>query len=122
MLHPQIFEVKGGFPEVLQAFKDGHCRAAVVRGNAYKKLPDEDRKVFKVIFKSPSYPNQTVTVGGRINGKKRDRLIAALTKKDLPAGEKIFEQFSKSARFFIPAKPADYQDMETMLEGVVWGW
>lgn len=122
VLHPQIFEVKGGFEDVLQAFKDGRCRAAVVRENAYKKLTEEDRKTYKVIFKSPPYPNQTVTVVSRINGKKRDRIVAALTKKNLAAGEKIFDQFSKSERFFIPAKPADYRDMETMLEGVVWGW
>lgn len=123
VLQPEVYEVKGGFDEVILALKEGKCRAAVTRDNAYKKLADEEKKLFRVIYKSPSYPNQTFTVGERVKPRARERLIAALTeKKPVPAVENIFVQFSKNAKFFVPARSEDYTNLESLLEGVVWGW
>lgn len=120
---PEFNEVKGGFDDVVQAFSDGKCRAAVVRDNAYKKLAEAERKKFKVIFKSPSFPNQTITAGERVRAKAREQMVAALTvKSDLVPAEQIFKSFSKQAKFFVPAATIEYQDMENLLEGVVWGW
>lgn len=120
---PDFNEIKGGFDDVLAAFNDGRCRAAVVRDNVFKKLADAERKKYKVVFKSPSYPNQTFTVGDRVRGKAREQIIAALTvKSDLAPAERIFKEFSKNAKYFVPANSGEYENMETLLEGVVWGW
>jgi len=120
---PDIKEAKGGFDDVIKAFLAGHCRAAIVRDTAFKKLSDTDKKHFKVVFKSPSFPNQTVTVSDRIKPKMRDKLLAALTvKKGFEPAEILFNELSKNAKYFIAAQPAEYRGMETLLEGVVWGW
>lgn len=123
VLQPELVEIKGGFDEVITALREGKCRAAVVRDNAFKKLADEDKKMFKVVFKSPSYPNQTFTVGDRLKPHQREQLLGALTNKNnISAAELIFAEFSKSAKFFIAARSEDFTDMEFLLEGVVWGW
>lgn len=123
VLQPEVYEVKGGFKEVIDALKEGKCRAAVTRDNAYKKLTDDEKKLFRVIYKSPGYPNQTFTVGDRVKPQARQKLVAALTtKKPIPAAEKVFAQFSKNAQFFEPTQTAEFTDLESLLEGVVWGW
>lgn len=120
---PDILEAKGSFDDVIKAFLDGNCRAAIVRDTVFKNLPDTEKKQFKVIFKSPPFPNQTVTVAASIQPKIRAKLRAALTvKKGFAPAEILFNELSKNARFFIPAPAAEYAGMETILEGVVWGW
>lgn len=120
---PEINEVKGGFDDVVTAFNNGKCRAAVLRDNAFKKMSDTERKKYKVIFKSPSFPNQTFTAGARVRPKAREQMIAALTvKSDLAPADVIFKEFSKSAKFFVAANTGEYENLESLLEGVVWGW
>jgi ABC-type phosphate/phosphonate transport system substrate-binding protein len=95
----------------------------VTRDNAYKKLTDDEKKLFRVIYKSPGYPNQTFTVGERVKPDARGKLAALLTaKKPIPAAEGVFSQFSKNAKFFEPTKTSEFTDLESLLEGVVWGW
>ena len=120
---PDIHETKGGFDDIVTTFATSKCRAAIVRDTVFKKLTDADKKQFKVVFKSPSFPNQTITVSNRIGPKMREKLVAALTvKKGFAPAETLFAELSKNAKFFIPAQTAEYQGMETLLEGVVWGW
>lgn len=120
---PDIHEAKGGFDDVVATFAASKCRAAIVRDTVFKKLTDMDKRQFKIIFKSPSFPNQTVTVSDRIQPKMREKLVAAMAvKKGFAPAEILFAEVSKNARFFIPAQIAEYQGMETLLEGVVWGW
>ncbi len=123
VLQPEIVEIKGGFKDVIDALRDGKCRGAVTRDNAYKKLTDEEKKIFRVIYKTPGFPNQTFTVGDRVSPQSREKLAAVLTaKKPLAEGERLFGQFSKNAKFFEAAKTAEFTDLESLLEGVVWGW
>lgn len=123
LAEPEIKEAQGSFEDIIKAFRDGNCRAAIVRDTAFKSLPDAEKKPFKVIFKSPPFPNQTVTVSGSVQPKIREKLIAALTVKQgfIPA-EFIFNEFSKKSQFFIPAPAEEYHGLEAILEGVVWGW
>lgn len=123
VIQPDILETKGSFDDVIKAFLDGNCRAAIVRDTVFKKLSETEKSQFKVIFKSPPFPNQTVTVAASIKPKIRQKLTAALTvKKEFAPAEILFNEFSKHAKFFIPAQTAEYRGMETILEGVVWGW
>lgn len=120
---PDIHEAKGGFDNVVATFAAGKCRAAIVRDTVFKKLTDAEKKQFKVIFKSPSFPNQTVTVSERIRPKAREKMIAGLTaKKGVVATELLFSELSKNAKYFVPAHVSEYQGLEYLLEGVVWGW
>jgi len=120
---PDIHEAKGGFDDVVTTFAAGKCRAAIIRDTVFKKLTDADKRQFKVVFKSPPFPNQTLTVSERIRPKVREKLVAALTvKKGFAPAELLFAELSKNAKFFIPAQTAEYRGMETLLEGVVWGW
>ena len=123
LAEPDIKEAQGSFDDVIKAFRDGNCRAAIVRDTAFKNMSDAEKKPFKVIFKSPPFPNQTVTVAASIQPKIREKLIAALTvKKGFIPAEILFNEFSKKSQFFIPAPAAEYQGLEAILEGVVWGW
>ena len=120
---PDIHEAKGSFDDVVTTFAAGKCRAAIVRDTVFKKLADAEKRQFKVVFKSPSFPNQTVTVSDRIRPKMREKLITAMTvKKGFTPAEMLFDELSKNAKYFIPAQASEYPGLENLLEGVVWGW
>jgi len=72
---------------IIPALKAGRCRAARLLDKFYKKTSDEDKKDLKVIYTSPTYPDQTVTVSARV-----------------------------------PAPSPEYDGLEDLLEGVIWGW
>ncbi len=120
---PDIIEAKGSFDDVVTTFAAGKCRAAIVRDTVFKKLADTDKRQFKVVFKSPSFPNQTFTVSDRIRPKMREKLITAMTvKKGFAPAETLFGELSKNAKYFVPAQATEYPGLENLLEGVVWGW
>lgn len=123
VVQPEVFEVKGGFKGVFKAFKQGKCRAAVVRDNIYKKLKDNEKKQIKVVYKSRPLPNQTVTVSNQVGPGKRDLIAYSFTTPDgIKPAEKLFGRFSKKAKYFIPSKQGEYKDLENLLTGVIWGW
>lgn len=123
VLQPEIYEVKGGFEDVYKTFTERRCRAAVVRDFIYRKLSQEERNELYLIYKTPSMPNQTISVGERVHRVARAKLTAALTvKQGLHAAESLFSEFSKKARYFVKVNAAEYDGLETYLEGVVWGW
>ncbi len=120
---PDIQEARGGFDSVVATFTAGTCRAAIIRDTQYKKLSETDKTQFKVVFKSPSFPNQTVTVSDRVPSKAREKIIAALVaKKGVGAAELLLNELSKNAKYFLPAQASEYRGLENLLEGVVWGW
>ena len=121
---PEFVNIKGGMPNVLKTFMaSDQCRAAVLRDEFYNALTDEKKKQLKVLANSPSMPNQTLTVSSKINPEDRARLEKALTSaQGASAGDQLLERFSKKQKFFIPAKPEEYNNLERLLEGVVFGW
>lgn len=124
IIAPKVIEVKGGFNKVYEAFKEGQCDVAVLRDNVWNKfVPKADKEELRVLYKVAPLPNQTITVGPRINQKLRDAITSALLSKDgTAAGDKILERFSKTSKQFVQCKRADYDDLEKLLEGVVFGW
>ncbi len=121
---PKFYEVQGGFKKVYEAFKDGKCDVAVLRDNVWNKaVPTEDKKDLRVLYKIDSLPNQTITVGPRINEKSRMAITTALLSEEgAIAGDKVLEQFSKNAKQFVKCEPDEYRSLEKLLEGVVFGW
>ena len=123
VVQPKVQEVKGGFKGVFKAFSAGKCRAAVVRDNVYKKLKDTDKEKVKIIYKSRSLPNQTVTVSKNVDAKKRELIAYGLTTpQGFKSADGLFGRFSKKAKYFIVPKQKEYHGLDGLLSGVVWGW
>ena len=123
VVQPKLYDIEGSFRSVYNAFKQGKCEAAVIRDNIYNKLDAKEKQTIKIIFKSKPLPNQTFTVSKRISQKKRDLIAYALTSfQGREFGDKLLSRFSKTAKYFVATDIKDYQSLELLLEGVVWGW
>ncbi|MBI3777211.1 MAG: PhnD/SsuA/transferrin family substrate-binding protein [Gammaproteobacteria bacterium] len=119
---PDFIEIQD-IVNIIPALKAGRCRAAGLLDKFYKKTSDEDKKDLKVIYTSPTYPDQTITVSPRISAAAREKIIAALTvETGVPAAKGIFEKFAKNTTHFVPAPLLEFEGLEDLLEGVIWGW
>jgi len=119
---PEFVEV-ADVNNIIPALKSGRCRAAGLLDKFYKKASDEDKKDLKVVYTSPTYPDQTITVSARISAPAREKIVAALTiESGVPAAKAIFEKFAKNSTHFVRAPGQEYEGLEDLLEGVIWGW
>jgi ABC-type phosphate/phosphonate transport system substrate-binding protein len=123
VIQPQIYLVKKP-TDVYKAFKEGKCDAAIMRKQfVMKKIPKEELEQIKIIAKANPMPNQTVTVSARLTAEQKEMIMASLTSPDgAHASEKLLSRFSKKKKFFEKAKTDEYAGIESLLEGVVWGW
>ena len=123
---PQIRGIHGGgMPAVYQAFMRGECRAAVVRDTFYKKkLTDAQRQELKIIFEPAPLPNQSITLSRRLNGHDAQLIMESLTLGEgIKASKEIVQRFGgKKAHSFIPARQEEFAGINTLLEGVIFGW
>jgi len=122
VLQPTIYEVKGGQRASFQAFKDGKCVATIFRSTLYKKLPDEERNQLKVVTKTRTLPNQTISVSQRL--QKQANIIAdfLVSKDGAITANNLLSRYSGRKKQFIKAKPEKFVGAADILEGVVWGW
>ena len=87
------------------------------------KMPVEERSQFKVIFSSSSYPDQTVTVSKRVTDRQRAVLAELLTRPSgIEATQELLKLYTKQSKRFDTARLQEFAGMETLLEGVLWGW
>ncbi|MDH5324326.1 MAG: phosphate/phosphite/phosphonate ABC transporter substrate-binding protein [Gammaproteobacteria bacterium] len=119
---PKIVEIKGGFKKVFEAYKNGQCDAALLRTSFWKNLPQAARQDSRIIHATESLPNQTVTVSPRVDVTKRGKLTSLLQAKNNKSTDPLLERFSKKAKYFIRPSTSEYNDLEKLLEGVVFGW
>lgn len=121
---PLFVETKGGMKGVFSKLKEGKCIAAVMRDGFFKnKLPDDVRSQYKIIWKSKRMPNQTITASKRIPAQLREQIVASLTtEKGASSASSLFKRFSKKSKQFIASKDVEYDELNKLLEGVVWGW
>jgi len=122
---PLIKSVKGGMPAVFKQLKEGKCVAAVLRQDYFnKKLTEDQRKDFKVIYTSEKIPNQVITASSRVNNVDQAKIIDTLTNGEgAQAVEKILRRFAgKKVKSFVAAKKQDYEGQNEFLEGVILGW
>lgn len=122
VIQPVIIEVDGFQKEVYKAFKDGKCRAAILRNVFYFRLPQIDKEKSKVMLKTRSLPNQTITVSTRL--RTNAKLISAfMTSKDgAIAADGLLSRYSKKAKYFEKTSVNRFAGIEGLLEGVVFGW
>jgi hypothetical protein len=76
---PVVYAQRGGLGAVHKAYREGQCRAALFREFYFeKKIPAEERQGLKIVFDVPALPEQTLTVGPRLDAADlrilRDRL------------------------------------------------
>lgn len=121
---PVIKGIRGGAATVFKAFMDGQCPAAVVRSEYYKKVIKEDERAkLKIIYASKPYPDQAISVSKRVTAREQSLMVQALTMGDgVKATQPIVKRFGGKATHFIPAKHDDYVGINTLLEGVIFGW
>ncbi len=124
MRQPIFVETKGGMKGIYNNLKVGKCAAAVMRDGFYKnKIPDDVRAEYKIIWKSIRMPNQTITASKKIPAQLREQMIASLTTQKGAAGATgLFKRFSKKSKQFVMTKDEEYDKLNMLLEGVVWGW
>ncbi|KPJ96319.1 MAG: hypothetical protein AMJ55_02340 [Gammaproteobacteria bacterium SG8_15] len=121
VLQPTIYEVKGGQRNSFQAFKDGKCVATIFRSTLYNKLPDEERKNLKIVVKTRTLPNQTISVSQRLE-KQANTIADFLVSKDgAITANNLLSRYSGRKKQFIKAKPEKFVGAADILEGVVWG-
>lgn len=121
---PVLVPIKGGFGVVHKAFKEGKCRAAIMRSTFYdKKLSAEDRASSKVIYKSRPFPNQGITVSQQVGVEQTKLLIQSLTTLEgATSAKNLLSRFGGKATAFIPANKEEYQGHNKLLEDVIFGW
>ena len=119
---PQIKEINGTYNDVYKALKERQCKAAVLREMDYESLASEEQKSIKIIAKSDPMPERTITVSRRLRPKKRIITMMLTSVEGSRAGENIFREYGKQQREFIPVRPEEYKDLDSLLSHVVWGW
>jgi hypothetical protein len=121
-IQPVIYEVPGGIRAMYKAFKEGRCLATIFRIELYDKLPQEDKAKLNIIAKTRAVPNQTLSVGKRLE-KNAAKISEFLVSEDgIAAAGKLLARYSKDARYFQRPAKEKFRGAEDILEGVVFGW
>jgi len=121
---PMLVEGKGGMKGIYQRFKDGDCMAVILRDSFYNnKISDLERDEYRVVWESMRMPNQTITMTQVISRDSRDKVLKAFSSdQGAVSALPLFKRFSKKSTRFIVAEPDEYEGLNFLLEGVVWGW
>jgi len=122
VLQPVIEEVSGGMKEVYKSFKSDQCRAAILRNDNYQNLPDAEKAGVKIIAKTKSLPNQTITISKRLEKNAQQIADFMVSQEGAVAAQGLLTRYSKSAPYFETTSSDRYDGIEDLLEGVVWGW
>ena len=122
VLQPVIEEVRGGMAEVYNAFNNGLCRAAILRNDNYEQLPHAEKVKLKVVAKTKSLPNQTITISKRLERNAAQIADFMISKEGSMAAQNLLSRYSKNAPYFETTNSGRYEGIEDLLEGVVWGW
>lgn len=121
---PVITGIKGGMGAVHKSYKSGKCNAAVFRRAFFKKkLPEQARGTYKIIYSSKPVPNQGFSVSKRLSPHEKSLIIQSFTFGDgVKATGGILKRFGGKAKSFISASTGEYKGHNLLLEGVIFGW
>ncbi|MFV2056780.1 MAG: phosphate/phosphite/phosphonate ABC transporter substrate-binding protein [Thiohalomonadales bacterium] len=121
-IQPIIYSVKGDMLAVFNRFKEGKCRAAILRDIAYDKLAAAQKQSLKIIYKTNPMPNQTITIAPKLKKHRREIESFMTSPSGASASEKLLARYSNKARYFVPTVVKNYRGVEELIEGVVFGW
>lgn len=122
IFQPRIHEVKGGFKGVYKAFKAGKCNAAVLRDSFYYKMDPREKKNITVITASKPIPNQTITISPRLHAKKELISRKLVSKEGKQAAANMLKRFSGEQGNLTQVSTTEFENLDKLLTGVVWGW
>lgn len=122
VMMPQIKEVEGTYKDVYQALLDRQCKAAVLPQSNYEALAPVEKERIKIIAKSDPMPERTITISRRLRAKKRIITLMLTSVEGARAGKNIFREYGKQPQEFVPVRPEEYKDLDSLLSHVVWGW
>ncbi len=109
--------------QVMEGLKNGTCRGAVLPERVYKKMGEDARKKLKVMYTSPEYPDQTITVSPKVSEKAREVIAASLAAPGgVPEAARLLAAYTKQATHFEVANSSEFVGLEDLLEGELWGW
>ncbi len=86
-----------------------------------KRLPEEERAKFKVLYRSQPISNQGITVSSRVTEEQR-RKITEFLSQETPATLPILKRFAPKAKEMITASNEDCDEHYRLLTGVIFGW
>lgn len=122
---PILKSVKGGMFSLYKQLNNNACDAAVVRKDFFdKKLTEEQRAPYKIIYTSKPIPNQVITASDRVDEFKQKMIVQSLTQGEGRLVMKnILKRFGgKKVKSFVAAKKEDFAGQNELLEGVILGW
>lgn len=122
VLSPRLFEVKGGFAGVYRALRADKCQAAVLRNTFYHKLDPREKEELLVVTATKPIPNQTITIGHRLSAKKQLISNKLTSKEGKKAAANLLKRFGGFPNSLHYAQIQEYENLENLLTGVVWGW
>ncbi|WP_455223579.1 phosphate/phosphite/phosphonate ABC transporter substrate-binding protein [Kaarinaea lacus] len=119
---PRLYEINGSFAKVFEAFKDGKCDAAVLRDSFYYNMDPREKETLTVVTASKPIPNQTITVSPRLHAKKdiiAQKLVSVEGKK---AAANLLRRFSANQDNLWLVESDEFENLDNLLTGVVFGW
>jgi len=124
IVQPTVVDIKGGMKGVVEAFFKGECDAAVIRSDLYQRWPDEKKNSVNILARSRIMPNQSITATKKkINAEKIKKMQEFfLSPNGAKSADNLLERFSKKKKFFVSANEQDFEGLNELLEGVVFGW
>lgn len=119
---PNITPIKSA-KGVWKSFLKGKCDAAVIRDAIYKKQPAEIKSQIKIIARSKLMPNQTVSVSKRVGDATLAKIAQFfVSEQGSLSADKLLTRFSKKKKYFVRAEVQEFDGLNDLLEGVVFGW
>ena len=122
IFQPRMHEVKGGFKGVYDAFKQGKCDAAVLRDSFYFQIDPREKQNLTVVTASKPIPNQTITISPRLAAKKELISRGLLSEEGKKATANMVRRFGGNQDKLLQAKANEFENLDNLLTGVVWGW
>lgn len=121
---PVIKPIRGGFDKVYEAVAAGKCAAGVLRTQFYdKKLTAEQRAGLRILTTSKALPGQAISAGPRLSAAELTKVAASLVHgTGVQATQPILGRFGGKAKALVPATAAEFEGLNLLLEGVVFGW
>lgn len=115
---PKLVEIQN-FPEAYKNVLSGRCSAGILQAKLYHDL-DKDAKAAKVLYTSPSYPNQAFTMGPRIPAPAIEKSIKALLSPEGQAATEKLRGVFKAPKL-VPATADEFKGLGKLLKDV-WGF
>jgi len=108
---------------IVKDFFAGRCDAAVILANLYDRFPDAKKKKIRVLARTRLMPNQSITASKRIDVATRNKIREFfLSPNGAQAADSLLERFSKKKKYFVGAEEKEFDGLNELLEGVVFGW